>query len=103
MQEDLLMREKKYGERSLQLRMEEFMSVCRDNQRKKSLAEAIKRGQTGDLEKSTQENGEKDLEALAKESLQQIEREFASFFEEREQHMLTVAQQCEDLIRTDTQ
>jgi len=76
--------------------MQEFQSICRDSQRKKRLDSAI-RGESKDgLEMELV--GETDLVQLADVTLKQIQQEFNEYFEERQQAMINVVQECEEQI-----
>jgi len=109
MQKDILLREHKYGEKMLQLRMEEFMTASRDNQRQKrflSLASitgsVIENDNATENGEDTMDNyGEENLDELAKKTLQDMQAEFDSFFQVRQEKMASFAQQCEDKIIKD--
>jgi hypothetical protein len=95
-QSDLLQRERKYGERILQLRMQEFMSICRDSQRKR-LVESALRGEVVS-EDMIEQPGEKDLELLAAETLRKVQNEFDEYFEDRERNMIMSVEKAEARI-----
>lgn len=98
-QDDLLLRERKYGERILELRLEEFKSTHRDKQRKTRLVNMIEGKMVSegedDLLDSVGEYNEGDMESLAKRTLLQVTSQFDDFIEEREAKIIHVAKECE--------
>lgn len=97
MQDDLLIRERRYGERMLELHVEEFMSVCRDRQRQKQIESTI-RGEVSD-DRNTDNFLEKDLSKLAEDTLEKVQAQFHGFFEERKQNMYDVVESHEAQIQ----
>lgn len=93
MQEDILLRERNYGERMMKLRVDEFQSSLRDSERKKKLEKVIRGEEVTEDEQSL---GEEDLHVLATKTLKRMQTEFTSFFDQREENMKEVAQLCEE-------
>merc|ERR1719424_112875 len=98
MQDDLLERERKYGERILELRVQEFASIVRDSGRKKQLAAVIRGEQVVDESKDPLVN-ENNLHELAEQTLKDVQGQFAGFFQDRQNNIIKVAQQCNKQIK----
>jgi len=93
MQDDLLSREREYGKRILQLKVEEFMGLCRDHQRKKRLESAINGNSSSGVEDEVPT--EQDLQNLATDTLGMLKNQFEEFFEERQLSIQEVSRQAE--------
>lgn len=102
-QDDMLVRERAYGRRILDLNLHEFESSCRNDQRIRNLGMALAesdrigidgmRGvesskKTSPIMMSTQ--SENHLADLAKETLGRLKRDFDEIFEEREKRFFSI-------------
>jgi hypothetical protein len=98
MKHDLLLRERKYGKRMLELGVTDMFNKVRDQKRQKNLEKAL----TGMLLEDVTEKlefDERDLEHRAQEMLRQVQCEFDEFLEDREHQIGELANSLEDRLR----
>mmetsp|Transcript_46789 Transcript_46789/g.100175 ORF Transcript_46789/g.100175 Transcript_46789/m.100175 type:complete len:580 (-) Transcript_46789:45-1784(-) len=90
MQDDMLVREKQYGRRILNLHLHEFESTCRNDQRMRKLGKALA-GESKSTEMQAEiQQSETDLANLAQQTLERLKTEFNHIFDERQQRFFEV-------------
>jgi len=95
MQGDMLVREKEYGRRILDLHLHEFESACRNDQRMRKLAQALSTESRPLEQVNADQGGEADLADLAKETLARLKHDFEEIFEERQRRFFEVIRTSE--------
>jgi len=95
-QEDMLLREREYGQRIMRLHVQEFESSRRNDQRMRRLSSMLQGDMASTL--GADSEAERDLEQVMTRTVQSLEREFDEIFNLRQERFKQVAEECEAAI-----